>query len=349
MNGIKLTDYWKFFGSHKFAKGSEVTFFKNGSFAIETGEKVVFYDNNCNLHRNFEKAKVLRNGFILDSIGLFDISRGDYTDDSLYGNVYCCSKDAFITYSYEEKALVYCEPSAINKPKCLQTRIPLFYNVCTDEKTGEIKTLPFVTVDEFETSTNGMYYISGQLKNGEIVKYLENIHHRIEIAKYSQVKLMDCGSYIISGSDGSNLYNAKGVKLLHSDLDYGIHDIGGYFVRYEDKLIVDAKTGHIIKLATNDERTLPNEDVFTPYHMSIYPYSLHGRDGKGFWLESHGIKIYPFIDGHYLVGYWHDERFYFIADSVFTSSQMGQLIPIYDFTEEQEVYKEAISMMLPHR
>lgn len=332
MKEILLTEYWKFFGSHSFSKGSKVCFFDNGSFAVSSDSVVKVYNAECKELKSFENARAFETGYVavIETNGAIKIYSA-FTDDFVAlldtcdGNDYMrCTDHAFITRNAETGSLFLYRPG--NEDLSMQ--------------------LPYNRVLDFKTTLGGMLYLCAEREDVVDMRKSKRLFDKfgepIRCEATAQVTFLKCGSYIVVDSQGCNLYNDKNQKILHSDADFGIRDLGGYNVCFEDALVVDAKHGRIIRAIQ------PNEQVVTPYLMSISPYKLSGRDGFGFWLESHGMEIYP-IGDNYLIGYWHDGKFYFIADSIVSQSQSGQLFSLYDITEELELYKDTISSMIPLR
>lgn len=332
MKEILLTDYWKFFGTNNFAKNSNVRFFIDGSFAIQCGNKVAVYNSQCEQLKSFDNARIFDTGCVgaIESNGNINIY--SVVTDTMVDTINCnahdflrCTEHAFISRDVDSGLLTFYRPA---------------HNKYEYEKMN----LPYERLIDFKTSYNGMLFLNAEheIKDKKSKRLFDKFGNPLRLETSAMVEFLDCGSYIIYDSSGASLYNDSCKKLLHSDMDFGIRNFGGYFVCYEDKLIANAKYGRIIKNVSQ------NELMLTPYNMSIYPYMMVGRDGIGYWLESQKMAIYP-IGDNYLIGYWHDGKFYFIADSLASTSQMGQLLSLRETDDELEQYKDTISSMILHR
>ncbi len=327
MEKTLLTSYWKFFGSHTFAKGSKVCFWDNGSFAISNNNSVTIYNNECVELKSFKNAYVFETGYVAvvypsGKVKIYSVYTNNFVvtlDNCDVHKYFRCTDHAFITFDKVTEKFFFYRPG----------------------KTPITKYLPYTRITDFETSLSGLVYIRADSEDTTApTKHLfDRNGDAIKCEFYSVIRLLKCGSYIIVDSKGCNLYNEHNQKILHSDCDFGIKDLGGFIVGYENSLVIDAMNGRILR------EMKEGEQLITPYNMSISPYRLSSPFGHGYWLESQGMAIYR-IGLQVIVGYWHDGKFYFIADTIDAAKQNCCLFSMINLSDEQRMYKEVISSMI---
>jgi hypothetical protein len=329
MEKTLLTSYWKFFGSHTFTKGSKICFWNNGGggFAISSNNTVTIYNDECVELKSFMNAYAFETGFVA-----VVCSSGEVKIYSAYANEFVATLTNCNAHKYFR-----CTDHAFIAADNVTEKF-FFYR---PGKQPVTKDLPYSRIIDFDTTFNGLVYIRAEGNDPtEQIKYLfDKNDKQIECEKFAIVNLLKCGSYVILDSLGCNLFNENNQKILHSDTDFGIRDLGGYYVAYENVLVINAEDGRILREFKSGEQ------IVTPYLMSVSPYKLSSPYGSGYWLESQGMNLYR-AGANNFVGYWHDGKFYFIADTIEYSVQNRNLFSMSDISEEQRMYKEVIASMI---
>lgn len=325
--------YWAFFGQTRFTDRDILTLFGDGSFAIKSDCGITLFDKSCKLIKEFNaKAFVLPDGGI---------------------GVWVQDKNCVDVYKRGKKS--YCLNFG-NQAGRMDWRIHNLVFGRVDGKTESVYLLgakearQLVLPDGFEpaerhlwkTSANGMVFAKARDENGKFHSVLLDETGRDISAAASRdtdfrVSFMKCGAYIAGSCDGYVLFNAKHERLLASFGRAGIVDYGGWFVRYEDGLIVSAAGGSIFGKCGR-------EIAVAPGGMRVFPYTLEGLEGVGYWLG--GKFEFSAVNGIFVMSYFHDGRFFMIPLGCPAAAAGEILFALEDKDSDFAVYKDRIWQML---
>lgn len=309
---IDPVNYWLFLSKRRLNEGEDVIFMENGNFAITNPNGIEVYNNQCaKVFEHPGKCHAFENGLVV-CIGDGKISVVFGNNDTVLKpekNSIKFSGDPTNDVTFLHNAVIVIDPNTrqntlfvLNKgayPK-------LIFNGGAFPK-------------RWKRAKNGYFcVISSIFKNGSPVEAYKLFNERGEEiyleTQPKSIELLDCGSFIANYSDKSILYDPNLYELAQSQCAFGINNLGGYYVRFEDKLILNARYGWICDEFDNSLLAV------TPCGVKIYKNKfVKTDDGLAFCSELSKSKQ---------VGFWLGGKFKFACDNVVMFFSGGYCYPI---------------------
>ncbi len=305
-------NYWNFFSKRKLNEGDDVTFMENGNFAITSSDGIELYNKQCiKVFEHSGKYHAFENGLV--------VSVGDGIISVVFGNSDSILKPEknsikFSGNSTNDITFLHNAVVVINPETCK-------YSLFAINK-GVYPKLIFSGGSfpkRWKRAKNGYFsVISSTFQNGtpiEVHKLFNEQGFEICLEKQPKsIELLDCGSFIANYSDKSILYDPNLYELAQSQCAFGINNLGGYYVRFEDNLILNARYGWIF-----GEFDI-NIHAVSPCGVKIYKNKFVKTDDElAFCSEQNKSKQ---------VGFWLGGKFKFACDNVVMFFSGGYCYPI---------------------
>ena len=274
---MNLENYWKFFSKRKLKKGDDVTFMENGSFAISSANEIEVFNNKC--EKVFEhngKAHAFENGLVVG------VSKDKIS--VIFGNGESVLNPKKNSVNYTGDVTFLYNAVAVKNPSTNKENLYLFNK-------GMYPQLVYaggIRPKCWKVAKNGMF----STVNQQGVHKLFNAQGtEIEFDESPiSINLLDCGSFIVHYSDRTVLYNETLTELAVASSPYSIFDLGGYYVRFEDKLILEACYGSILDkydnkvLSVTPDGTKIYENEFVKSGRAIGTEFCYVPEMVGYWL-----------------------------------------------------------------
>lgn len=305
-------NYWNFFSKRKLNEGDDVTFMEDGNFAITSSNGIEVYNEQCiKVFEHSGKCHAFENGLV--------VSVGDGIISVVFGN-----KDSILK---PEKNSIKFSGDPTNDVTFLRNAVIVINpETCKYSlfaiNTGVYPKLIFSGGSfpkRWKRAENGYFcVISSIFKNGTPIEVYKLFNEQgTELCLENEpksIELLDCGSFIANYPDKSILYSQNLYELAQSQCAFGISDLGGYYVRFEDKLILNARHGWIFD--EFDNRLL----AVTPCGVKIYKNKFVKSEDE-FAFRSANIDSKQ-------IGFWLGGKFKFACDKVVLFFSGGYCYPL---------------------
>lgn len=333
-----LLDYWNFFEKNQFSSDSELFIFQNGEFIVQDNEKAISYTAKGKVIKQFvgnrKAVHVFENSLVLIRNDSSQISL--YSQNSLYSiratdvqfNKMSYGRNCFIFNDEKRDVLLPFGDGAICMRKIVAEKF------CLSDDDFDIKNV--------EVSPLYDVYLSVVTKNGGVQNFIlvakmkDNTITDFEVRmlprNVREVYFLKNGNYIlrydyVSGTSlpiGCQLFTKDGELLISSDEDYGILDLGGWYCKYQNALIIDPE-GLI-------EDEYKGELAVSRNGVRIFPYkTLNLKTGmQGFWPGGK-FKLFSRLYGGDIFCFWESNRFY-LSD---VDSSYKKDLKLYTFYEKR--------------
>lgn len=275
---VKFQNYWRFFSENTFAKGAQLRFFEDGSFAVITqDEQVSLYSQQAELIGRYENAFVLDNGCVCERYGE-NIIIHSINDNQYY--IPCPSV-----------ALVIELTNAVSFQRTTESgkRTTELYFITPNS--NDLRHHSLVCGNIKAISATGLLLTESKLLTADF--------EEIPLPAFHRIDFLPDGGYIVYFEDmnsGCALYNEQHQCLLRSERDFSILPLGDK-VLYEQALIICPKTGQILAEYAGETA------IYDVYH--VYSHRVNGR----LWLGGEMKYSYTPLLGRILY-YWHGGHFY---------------------------------------
>ena len=302
---VNLKKYYEFFSKNRYSNSADITFFKDGSFAIYNNGLDI-YDETCNLVATYNQNALLckKSGVVVvieNGVGFKAYYKGEeivsIKDTKFDINIchshgygfYLAKKNCCATsvYFIERTGIV----KITNVPYC-------FYSKCsfTTDEYGNT-----VVVDSMKAKTTFF-----------------NFDQQVLLDNILKVKLLSNNRAIISTRNGSDLIIYEGLQslmnpqsILHSNNKSGIRNMDGDFtVVYQDALVADSNNGMFVE-------EYNCEKFVSPGGAKVSNYTIMYQDLRTFWPGGY-FRVFE-VDEEVMFVNFYDGRFYpFFIDLLFS-------------------------------
>ena len=322
---INLRNYYEFFSKNRFSDPSQITFFKDGGFAIncvrENALKV--FDEECNLIETYSGKAILcaSSGVVVvieDGVGFKAYYKGKLIASDTVKNIArkSCSPHNNGFYFHTDHKTTY------------------VYNISSNGSVN-MAVLPIKVFDNYvETDDYGNTVITNS--NTHESKCYNSLGNFL-LNDVRRIKFLPNHRAIISTSKGADLINYEKslidpISLLHSSNPHGIQAFkGGYTVIFEDALVANADNGLFIS-------RFKDEKFVSSGKTKVKDYEIVYNDLSCFWT---GGKFDIFeVDEEILFVAYYDERFFpFFIDLCFSDKNIRD-------ADIEEVYELKLYQMV---
>ena len=322
---MSISNYVKFFAENTFDSTTKLEFFQDGGFAIVKTGEVTIYDKNCNGVMRYEgrRFEVLANGVILfiRSNAVSAICNGTKRFDLL----------KMPELYYHDNSSVIISGSMLLIRECTnKSQTHAVYEVMEDGTFVERLRIPFVDGAILSASDDNSVFAVGKPYNSMRVF---NQYGEIELNSVEKkiIKVLACGSFIISDAYSATLFNSEGKLLCDGT---SIECINDNFLVFDKKLIILAKNAAILGEYDENIRKIAVDGTF------VYSHKIVNKQGVGYML---GGKLMPirstarFRPSYSII--WSQNRFYlinFFDQFMWTEKTHGE-------------YISRLHMMKPHK
>jgi hypothetical protein len=329
---MNLLNYWKFFSANKFPRGSKLTFFADGSFAILYKQCVEFYTKEAELVFSLEGQSVyaLTNGVIV----IFQKN-----DFSCY-----CNGIRTTTYHIEDRGFVAVAGNTIQ----IKHIHDAADNFLTISKYGCIQSDRKVLAADYlmkDISADGRTIILYNLMQKYIVLRdleIDPMDDCFRIEFLEDKKHYICNLNDPKADNRCVLYNSETDEEVYANNTPFVITPLGDCICLEGK-IVATPAMDIIGDAQDLQAVYGNDRDF----YCISPHKIRLKDQYGYWLSSQGMQLLLNTKECKLIGYFNDGRFY-VMDLLDSSIHaQAVLFSEKDTSTAWTSYRNIVNSMIP--
>ncbi len=319
---MSYQNYVNFFSKRTFASDAVLEFFKDGSFAIKSGNQIELYDNDCNIVETLcgGRYEILSNGIIININIVSDVISATHKGIKRLEGV------KPIYYHSNSSVVVSGSMILIRKSK---SNVHAVYEYDENGDFVEKQTLDFVDGATLSASEDGSVYAIREY--GKTLIFNKNGENLLdETICCLGVEVLGCGSFIARTNNFKyKLYDETGKLLCTSS---SLRKIGGDYLVFDEALIIDAKNGCILGEYDQEIKKMSNDGT------RLYSHKLVNKNGVGYML---GGKLMPPIS----------TRRWRPSCSVILSQNRFYVLDLYHmpFLEGPIEYVSKLLMLKPHK
>ena len=322
---MSYQNYVNFFSKRTFASDAVLEFFKDGSFAIKSGNQIELYGSDCNIVETLcgGRYEILSNGIIINiKSGVISATHNGTKRLEGLNPIY-----------YHSNSSVVVSGSMILIRKC-KSKVHAVYEYDENGDFVEKQTLDFVDGATLSASEDGSVYAIREYEKTLIFnKNGENLLGKTIISGKDRccldAEVLGCGSFIVRTNNFEyKLYDKTGKLLCTSS---SLRKIGGDYLVFDEALIIDAKNGCILGEYDQEIKKMSNDGT------RLYSHKLVNKNGVGYML---GGKLMPPIS----------TRRWRPSCSVILSQNRFYVLDLYHmpFLEGPIEYVNKLLMLKPH-